>query len=171
MKHRAARLRMHMKTRLTAAAARRLAYFSCLTLACLMVHPVIAAETDMSNDPRTLVAMPEMLRTHMLSNMREHLLTLGEIQQALARGDFDHAADLAEQNIGLSSTVSHHADKLAPYMPPEMRQIGLAMHKKASQFALIAQESSADGNLTRALNALGEVTVQCAACHAAYRVH
>ncbi len=171
MKQAAARLRMRMKARQLAAAARRAAYFSCLTLACLLVHPVIAAETGMSSDPRTRVPMPEMLRAHMLSNMREHLLTLGEIQQALARGDFDHAADLAEQNIGLSSTVAHHADQLAPYMPPQMRQIGMTMHKKASEFALIAQEASADGNLSRALNALGDVTVQCAACHAAYRVH
>ena len=45
------------------------------------------------------------------------------------------------------------------------------MHKAASQFALVAQETGADGNTQRAVAALSKITEQCVACHAAYRAH
>jgi len=107
----------------------------------------------------------------MLSNMRDHLLAVTEIQRALGAADYQRAADIAEQRIGLSSLESHGASHMAPFMPKPMQDIGTRMHKAASQFALVAQETGADGNLSRAVGALSKVTEQCVACHAAYRAH
>lgn len=122
-------------------------------------------------DSRQLVKMPAPMVQHMLGNMRDHLLAITEIQQSIGKGDFQRAADIAERRIGLSSLDSHGASHMAPFMPKPMQDIGTQMHKAASQFALVAQDSSADGNALRAVEALSEVTKQCVACHSAYRAH
>jgi hypothetical protein len=103
--------------------------------------------------------------------MRDHLLAIAEIQDALADGRFDRAADIAEQRIGMSSLATHGAAHMAPYMPQGMQMIGTQMHRSASQFALAAQEASVDGDLARAVKSLSGITRQCIACHAAYRIH
>jgi len=126
----------------------------------------IAAE-----DSRQLVNMPAPMTQHMLSNMRDHLLALTEIQRALGTGQYQRAAEVAEERIGLSSLKSHGASHMAPFMPKPMQDIGTQMHKAASQFSLVAQEAGADGNVGRAVSALSKVTEQCVACHAAYRAH
>lgn len=124
-----------------------------------------------ANDSRELVNMPAPMVQHMFGNMRDHLLAITEIQQSLGKGDFQRAADIAEQRIGMSSLDSHGAAHMAAFMPKPMQDIGTQMHKAASQFALVAQDSSADGNALRAVGALSEITRQCVACHSAYRAH
>jgi hypothetical protein len=123
------------------------------------------------SDTRQLVELPDMMREHMLGNMRDHLIAITEIQDALAAGAFDQAADLAETRIGMSSLEAHHAAHMAPYMPKRMQDIGTQMHRAASQFALVAKETTVDGDLKRAVGALAKITQQCVACHAAYRAH
>jgi cytochrome c556 len=44
------------------------------------------------------------------------------------------------------------------------------MHKAASRFAIEAANAGATGDAKPALAALGAVTAQCVACHAAYRL-
>jgi hypothetical protein len=138
-----------------------------LTLAVLHLFlvPVHAAD-----DARIAVEMPGMMKSHMLANMRDHLLTLGEIQSALASGKFDAAAELAEKRLGMSSLGSHGAAHMAGFMPRGMQEIGTGMHRAASRFAVVAQEASVTRDLSRSLRALSEVTQQCVACHAGYRL-
>jgi cytochrome c556 len=121
-------------------------------------------------DRRELVVLPEMMQQHMLANMRDHLRAIAQIQDALADGQFDVAKNVAEKRLGMSSLASHGASHMAPYMPDAMRAIGSQMHRAASQFALIAEETSVDRDLSRALKALAAVTAQCNSCHAAYRI-
>jgi hypothetical protein len=124
-----------------------------------------------AEDLRIEVKMPEMMAGHMLANMRDHLLALGEIQAALGKGQFDRAADIAEKRLGMSSLASHDASHMAPFMPQGMQDIGSNMHRAASRFALAAQEAAVDGNLQRAVGSLADVTRECTACHGAYRIH
>jgi cytochrome c556 len=70
----------------------------------------------------------------------------------------------------MSSLEAHGASHLAGFMPQGMQDIGTAMHKAASRFAVTAQEAGVTRDLPRALGALSEVTTQCVACHAAYRL-
>lgn len=132
----------------------------------IMAMSAVAAE----NDPRQ-VELPPMMRQHMLGNMRDHLLALSEIQQALAQGDFERAGEIAEGRIGMSSLTSHGAGHMAPFMPKAMQEIGTRMHQAASRFAIIAQESAVEGDAKRAIGALSAITQQCVACHSAFRVH
>ena len=129
-----------------------------------------APEHAAGTDARVSVKFPPMLKEHTLANMRDHLQTLSEIQGYLAAQDFDRAADLAEQRLGMSSLPLHGAHDVAPYMPKGMQDAGTAMHRSASQFAVATQEAAIDRDVPRALAALDKVTQACVACHAAYRL-
>jgi hypothetical protein len=132
--------------------------------------PTTSSAADAA-DPRQLVKFPEPARLHTLANMRDHLLSLQEIDLALAQGANDKAAQIAEQRLGLSSLDAHGAAHLALFMPQPMQDIGTAMHRAASRFAVEAQNASATNDLRPALAALGEIMRQCVACHATYRLH
>ena len=127
--------------------------------------------TQAAEDERQLVKLPAPMRDHMLGSMRDHLATINEIQAELAKGEYDKAADTAEQRLGMSSLTAHNASHMAPFMPKAMQEIGTEMHHAASRFSRTAQEVAVDGNLAKALESLSQVTQQCVACHAAYRVH
>ncbi len=114
--------------------------------------------------------MPAPMQEHMLANMRDHLVAMGEIQAALARGKYSEAADIAEHRIGMSSLQAHGASHMAPYMPKPMQDIGTAMHQSASRLARAAHEASVTNDLPLTLDALAELTRQCTACHASYRL-
>lgn len=121
-------------------------------------------------DARQTVHFPKALREHTLANMRDHLLALQQIQEALAREEYDKAGDIAEQRLGMTSLGLHGAHDVAKYMPRGMREAGSAMHRGASRFAVAAKDAGATGDVKPALDALAKVTAQCVACHAGYRV-
>lgn len=121
-------------------------------------------------DHRVAVAFPADLRTHTLANMRDHLLALQEIQAALASGKFDQASTIAEQRLGMSSLTAHGAHEVAQYMPKGMQDVGSAMHRSASRLATTALNASVTNDVKPALATLSEVTGNCVACHADYRL-
>jgi hypothetical protein len=103
--------------------------------------------------------------------MRDHLLALQEINAALSKSEFDNAARIAEQRLGMSSLERHGAAHIGPLMPQGMQDIGTQMHRSASRFAVEAQNAGVSNDVRPALAALGTVMQQCVACHAAYRLH
>lgn len=123
-----------------------------------------------AKDARQFVKFPEPLRIHTLANMRDHLLTMAEIQGALASGAFDEASDLAERRLGMSSLEMHGAHEVAKYMPRGMQDAGTAMHHTASQFAIAAKDASATGDIKPVLASLAKLNQTCVACHATYRI-
>jgi hypothetical protein len=110
------------------------------------------------------------MQEHMRANMRDHLLAASKIQAALAAGQYDAAAEIGEQRLGMSSLEAHGARHMAARMPEGMQAIGTGMHHAASRFAVTAQAAAVNGDLARALGGLAEVTQQCVACHAGYRL-
>ena len=134
-----------------------------LLLACLLPGTAIC----MQEDSRQLVELPPMMQQHMLGNMRDHLAAIDEILAHLAGGEFDRAAQVAEQRLGMTSLQSHGAEHMARFMPTGMQAAGTEMHRAASRFALKAEE----GDTAAALRALGQVTSACVACHTGYRIH
>ena len=134
-------------------------------VACLLagMGQVSAADAD----PRERVELPEMMQQHMMANMRDHLAAIDEILSAMASGESERAAEIAESRLGMSSLTSHGADHMGRFMPQGMREAGMAMHRAATAFALKAQE----GDLLPAYGALSAVTSACVGCHAGYRIH
>ncbi|MBW2209304.1 MAG: hypothetical protein JRG79_20610 [Deltaproteobacteria bacterium] len=118
------------------------------------------------NDTRQLVQLPEMMQQHMMSNMRDHLTAINEILVYMGDGEFDKAAETAEQRLGMSAMESHGASHMAKFMPEGMRQAGTSMHRAASRFALKAEE----GEPLPAYKMLAEITSACVTCHSGYRI-
>ena len=125
----------------------------------------------LADDGRQTVQLPDMMREHMLSNMRDHLLALEEITRYLANHQYDEASDIAENRLGMSSMGLHGASHLGKFMPKEMGAIGTNMHRAASRFALAAKDAELEGGLAKAFSALSDVMQQCVACHSGYKVH
>jgi len=128
------------------------------------------AASAAAGDSRQLVRFPEPMRVRTLTNMRDHLLALQEINDALSRSDFEKAASIAERRLGMTSLEAHDASHVAGFMPKAMQDIGSQMHRSASRFAVEAQNASVANDVKPALAALGQVMQQCSACHAAYRL-
>jgi len=130
---------------------------------------LLALASNISNaneDSRRLVELPAMMQQHMMSNMRDHLVSINEILINIANGQLDQAAEVAESRLGMSSLKLHRASHMARFMPEGMQQAGTSMHRAASRFALKAQE----GEVLPAYNALSKVTSACVACHSSYRI-
>lgn len=132
----------------------------------VIVACLLPAGAALAEDTREQVSMPPMMQAHMLANMREHLESLDTILALLAQQKLGEAGELAEARLGMSSLARHGGEHMAPYMPEGMRSDGSAMHRAASQFALVAQEGDREG----AYAALHEVTTRCVACHSGYRL-
>ena len=100
--------------------------------------------------------------------MREHLEIVQQITEALSKYDFEKAAKLAEENLGMSSMKKHGAKKAAKYMPKGMKMAGFMLHKSASEFATLASVSDKE-DMGDVLQAFSKVTASCVACHAGYK--
>lgn len=165
-----------MKRKILAAAIAAMALASWLASAQHRHDPASHAMTNAPGrnppaaDQRLQVEFPAELREHTLANMRDHLGALQEIQAALATSRFDVAADLSERRLGMSSLKAHGAHDVAKHMPQGMQDLGTAMHRSASRFAIAAENAAAANDIKPALGALSEVTATCVACHAAYRL-
>ena len=122
-------------------------------------------------DSRQLVEFPEMMRDHMLENMQDHLLALTEVQQHLALEEYEKAATVAENRLGMSSLDGHGASHMVRFIPTGMQQIGTQMHKAASRFTIIVQEGGLEGSTPKIAEGLAGVMQQFVACHSSYRVH
>lgn len=134
-----------------------------------MPQASVTKQAAPKTDVRKAVHFPAAAKRATLAEMRAHLQALGEIQMALSKSEYELAARLAENKLGLSSMHGDMYDS-ARYMPAGMRELGYAMHQSASQFAMAAQDASVSGDLRPALAALAKVNQNCVACHAAYKL-
>ena len=178
-----------------------------LVFACILSAKAGAAQPDAmmdhmahampkAPDTRALLHFPPPMQAHLLGNMRDHMITLNGILQAMAAGDYAAASKLAADRLGLDSpaaasckpqtmskpmpqmskaTMSMDAPDsmdlmMAHHMPEGMRTIGYAMHSAASDFATAAAGAVTSHDGAAALKALAAVTQNCVACHAAYRL-
>jgi hypothetical protein len=120
----------------------------------------MTADGAAQRDSRQLVSFPEPMRLHTISSMRDHLLALQEIDVALSQNEFDKAATIAEQRLGMSALELHGAAHIAPFTPQAMQDIGTQMHRAASRFAVDAQTASVGNDVRPALASLGAVMQQ-----------
>ena len=141
-----------------------------------------------AGDSRQTVDFPPEMREHTLSNMRDHLQALSEILTAMSDAQYAKAARIARARLGMDSPSadgcksegmaatsqmsrpSSMQHQMSRFMPEGMRKAGLEMHQSASAFAAEAEKADRTGSAKAALATLAEVTRQCTACHAAYRI-
>jgi hypothetical protein len=146
-------------------------------------HDHMQMMSKMAKDSRIEVDLPEPMKAHMLANMRGHQAAIADILAALAKGDGDGTAKIAETRLGMGSPGSAACKPdaksgelgdmpkmMASHMPDEMRALGMTMHAQASKFAEEAAKVKQGGDPRPALAELSQVVQACNACHAAYRL-
>lgn len=138
-----------------------------MTRTLLLTLLLLGSTQTMAEDSRQFVELPEMMRTHMLGNMRGHLITLGQAQGLLAAERWSDAAELIEQNLGMTSLEKHDAKHMAGFMPEGMRSAGTRMHQTASRLARTLET----GDAKAAYAGFGELIERCQDCHGQYRIH
>jgi len=120
-------------------------------------------------DHRQLVAMPELPRALMRTDMQDHLVALNEIFGYLAENNLAAAAETAEKRLGNSSMGKHavmaRGQGPGRFMPDAMRQMGWEMHAAGSEFAQVAK----GGGTAKTYTALQKIMASCTACHMSFR--
>jgi cytochrome c556 len=134
----------------------------CLLIALVMMTPAAA------EDPRRPIELPPDVRGAFLEHMRHHMDSLDDVMAQLAAADFKGAAKVAREQLVPGSGAG-----FGRYLPVEFREMGLGMHRAAADFAEVAdavpsQPSAADWKKTMA--ALQAISIQCRACHSAFRL-
>jgi hypothetical protein len=134
---------------------------SCLLIG-LGVGKPAAAE-----DPRTPIEMPPDVRGAFLEHMRHHMDSLDEVMAELAT-DFKAAAKVAREQL-----VPGSGGGFGRYLPVEFREMGLSMHRPAANFAEVADAVPAQptpDDWEKTIKALQAISIQCRACHSAFRL-
>jgi cytochrome c556 len=138
----------------------------CIALGVLVVF--LMATAAAAEDPRTPVKLPPDVRSAFMEEMRHHMDSLDDVIAALAAADFAAAAKAARTELAIGGGKG-----FGRFMPVEFREMGVAMHRAAADFADVAasvpaEPSGADWKKT--MGALEDVSAQCRACHSAFRI-
>jgi len=130
--------------------------------------PVASEPNPPDDDPRQLVSMPAPAQKLLRQDMIDHLVVLNQVFSHLAAGEYQQAGELAEARLGNSSMGRHRGTGMGPgrFMPPEMHQLGIAMHQSASELAKTLNEQDD----AKAHAGLQRVTSFCVACHMGFRI-
>ena len=133
-----------------------------LFVAALMAMPAAA------EDPRVPIKLPPDVRAAFMEEMRHHMDSLDDIIAALAASDFGAAAKAARSELAIGGGKG-----FGRFMPVEFREIGMAMHRAASDFADVAASVPAEpsgADWKRAMGGLKDISTQCRACHSVFKV-
>lgn len=144
-----------------------------LALASFAVHaqqpvspPPPGNEITIVPDDRMPVALSEAERAFIRREMRGFLASIQEILEASIDNDRPRVA-AAARRVGMNGPEKDHIPKsLAPKLPLEFKQLGLATHRG---FDRIADEAERQGTAS-APKQLGELMRNCSACHGTWRI-
>lgn len=128
----------------------------------------LAALPALAEDPRTRIDMPPEVRDQFLEHMRNHMAALDSVMQLLAAGQTKEAGALARKEMAMGQGMG-----FGRYMPIEFREMGMAYHRSAEEFArltdTLADKPSAE-QWRELIGGIGAITSKCAGCHGAFRV-
>jgi hypothetical protein len=107
--------------------------------------------------------MLPMMAEHQKQNMRDHLLAVQQIVDAVARDDLP-AADKAASRLASSETMGRMCTHMGAAAPGFTEQ-ALAFHRTADDIGAAAR----DGDARRTLSALSKTLAACTGCHARWK--
>ena len=121
-----------------------------------------------AEDDRTAIDLPPDVKVQFLEHMRTHMNSLNEVILLMADGKMREAGSIARQEMAVPAGMG-----FGRYMPPEFRERGFEYHRSAAEFVSITAgipEPPDSTGWAKVVNALGQITMQCNACHATFRV-
>lgn len=116
-------------------------------------------------DGRQRVLVPVPARDKILLEMRHMLEAVAAIHQGLAEGSMPRV-EQAARGAGLG-TAAEVNPEIRRQLPQQFLTLGMQTHRK---FDELAERVKGGGGREDALKGLAEVTANCVACHASYRL-
>jgi hypothetical protein len=116
-------------------------------------------------DTRERILLPAPARNMVLAEMRQMLISMEGVLTGLAQGNPALAAEAARAS-GVAAAVDV-APEIAARLPEAFIQLGMATHQGYDDLAESLQAGAAQQEV---LAAFAELTQNCVACHATYRI-
>ncbi len=116
-------------------------------------------------DGRTPILMSADEKEHVLGEMRGLLEAVQAIVEGIVEEDLASVAENAHA-VGMSSTGGETAALIAK-LPLEFKQLGMGTHQA---FDDLGNEATDMGDADIVLSMLGDLLLNCTACHQMYRV-
>jgi len=145
----------------------------CWTLLVSTVIAVIVAvvmiaggnKTSLGTDGREVILLKPEQRDLVLAEMRTFVVSLKEINEALATGNTE-LFQQAAMKVGFSAQQGVPLDMMK-VLPMPFKKLGMSTHKKFDELAVSAKHGASDKEL---LGELSQLMDNCIACHAAYQL-
>ena len=136
-----------------------------LVIAVMAYKFIVVGSTEKTEDGRIAIILEPGERALMLREMRDFVVGLQLISDALARDDMRDVAKAA-RTMGAAKTHDVPITMMGK-LPIAFKTHALGVH---SEFDTIAMDAEAFGLPKRTLEQLSAVLQKCVACHAGYRV-
>lgn len=157
-----------------------------LAMAGLALATAGGAATAEQPPTRQPIEMPADAEAIFRAQMLGHIVSLDAMMQALARGDYERAAQVAEREIvpareqGVDASGRPAADGaptegvgIAAHVPERFLEIAADFHAAGERFAMRARSmptSPSDVEHRALYAAFADVTAQCRTCHDSFIV-
>lgn len=133
--------------------------------AALLAGAASAQPPQRVTDARQRLALPAAARDMVLGEMRRMLESVNAILQGAVAGDLA-AIEAAARASGMAMAVDVDP-RLMSALPAPFRELGMQTHRG---FDVLADRVKAGGTKDDALRGLAQITNNCVACHAIYRL-
>ncbi len=126
---------------------------------------IIKGETEVAPDGRTTLLLNDSERTFFLNEMRNFLIAVQQINDAIEKDDMPQVVSAAKK-VG-SGDLAHVPAGLMAKLPLAVKTMGLSTHKAFDQMAMDAEQL---GDKDHTLSQLNQILPTCTACHALFKV-
>lgn len=125
----------------------------------------IKGSTTTSDDTRITVVLTENQKDFALTEMREFLESIQEINQGIIDHDANIIIAAAEKSGG--SVIAHAPRGMVGRLPIEFKQLGFGVH---DMFDELAASTKRDFNIANTQQQLNTILISCVTCHKRYRI-
>jgi len=140
-------------------------FLTTLVLGYILVFVGTAKIVDNSDDTRQTVMYPKDLKDLVMSEMRDYLEVIGEIQQGLAENNPDKVIKAAHRQG--QASIDDTPARLLKISPIPCKTMGFKGHHL---FQAIEDSARANFNTATVNKQLAELTNNCVVCHRTYKV-
>ncbi|XDD46870.1 hypothetical protein AB3N60_01880 [Leptospira sp. WS39.C2] len=124
--------------------------------------------TTKSLDTRTEIRLTPAERQLVLTEMRVLLEAVNGMLAGLGDKDYEKAAKSAEAvGMGLVASLEHQEKTILLKLPVSFKKLGFGTHEK---FDAIAQKIRKKEEIHTILKEMDDLTKNCVACHAGYKI-
>ncbi|TGL50932.1 hypothetical protein EHQ55_05055 [Leptospira meyeri] len=124
--------------------------------------------TSRSLDNRTAIHLTPAERQLVLTEMRALLTAVNGMLSGLADKDYETAAKAADAvGMGLVASLEHQEKTILLKLPVEFKKLGFGTHEKFDAIAIKIRNKQEIHTL---LKEMDELTRNCVACHASYKI-